>query len=160
LSYNSRKRTTIQHATFRHLLLPTGQTSSPRHSIQRKRCIGHADVHKAALAGLLAFDYSRQNAHNCVMRAPGYVGYLNTQGRRPAVLSAAVAGDAGKGQVINVMPCPVSIWPGLAVAGDGAVNKGRVLCLQNVITNSQPIHHPGPELLDNGVLGIIRPKKT
>ena len=101
---------------------------------------------------MLALDDGGEYAHDRVVGTAGYVGNLDTHGRRAAVGAAAVAGNAGDGQVVDVMARAVFIGAGLAVAGDGAVDQFRVDGFQGFITHAQAIHYPGAELLHHNVV--------
>src|SRR5690554_4819400 len=95
--------TAIEHAALGFLLHTASQCGSAGHGVEGEGSVGHADVDESALPGLLALDHGGEDAHHGVVGAAGYVGNLDTHGGRTAVGAAAVAGNAGDGQVVNVV---------------------------------------------------------
>ena len=73
-------------------------------------------------------------------------------GGAPARPAAAVAHRAGQGDIIIVVPGPVFIRPGLAIAGDGAVNQPWIDGFERFIANAQSLHHARAELLNDDVI--------
>src|SRR5690554_7736630 len=63
--------------------------------------------------------------------------------RSAAVGAAAVAGNAGDGQVVDVVAGAVFVGAGLAIAGDGAVDELRIDGFQGFITHAQADHYAG-----------------
>src|SRR4051812_11956433 len=47
----------------------------------------------------------------------------------------------------------VATRAGLPVAGDRAIDEARIARAQGLVTESEPVHHTRPELLDHDVAG-------
>ena len=50
------------------------------------------------------------------------------------------------------MSGPIAVGTGLAIAGNRHIDQTRVDHLQSLITQPQPLHHPGTELLQDDVM--------
>ena len=59
--------------------------------------------------------------------------------------------QAGRADVVDVVPGFSRARPGLAVAGDRAIDQPRVDLAQRVVAEAQPRHHAGAELLDQHI---------
>src|SRR5262249_43660787 len=102
---------------------PADEILGGRQSVPRHRPIEHADVHKLALACLLAMNYGGQNANQRIVRPAAHVGHLHAQWQRPVLSPPRVAGDPRQRQIVKVMSGPITVRSGLPVAGAGTINQ-------------------------------------
>ncbi len=113
--------------------------------------VEHADVDALAAAGGGAVDDGGQQPHQRP-HCPADVGHLDAQRRRADLGAAAVAERARQGQVVDVVAGAVAQGAGLAIAGQGTIDDGRVDRSQRLVANAQPVHDARPELLDDDVV--------
>src|SRR5690606_28494399 len=79
-------------------------------------------------------------------------GNLNAHGWRAAVGTAAVAGNTGNSQTVDVVAGSVFVGAGLAIAGNGAVNQSWIDGFEYLIAYSEAIHDARAKLLHHNVV--------
>src|SRR5690606_3921340 len=84
---------------------------------------------KGALSGFLAFDDGSEDAHHGVMGASGHVGNLNAHGWRAAVGTAAVAGNTGNSQIVDVVAGSVFVDRKSTRLNSSHVKTSYAVCL-------------------------------
>jgi len=120
--------------------------------MQAEGAVGHADVHLLALPCCLTLDNRREQADHPMQRTAGNIRRLDAQRQRPGFTAAGVAGNAGQGQVIDVVTGAVLVRAALAVTGDRHIDQLRVDCLQCLIAHTEFVHHAGAKLLQHDVV--------
>ena len=120
--------------------------------MQAEGAVGHADIHLLPLPRGLTLDHRRQQADHPVQRAAGNISRLNAQWQRPGFTSPGVTGDAGQGQVVDVVTGAILVWAALAVTGNRHIDQLRVDRLERFVAHTEFIHHPRTKLLQHDVV--------
>ena len=142
----------IQRLVFHRRFHASGQIARTGHAVQTEGAVGHADIHLLPLPRGLTLDHRRQQADHPVQRAAGNISRLDPQRQRPGFTAPGVAGDAGQGQVVDVMAGAVLVRAALAVTGNRHIDQLRVDRLERLITDTEFIHHPRTKLLQHDVV--------
>ncbi|GJE59985.1 hypothetical protein MPOCJGCO_2094 [Methylobacterium trifolii] len=119
--------------------------------------VEHGHVDAAALPRALALPQGRQHALRRV--EPGHeVGDRGADLRRRPVRVAGDVHDAGFALEDQVVARPVRVRSGQAEARDAAIDQAGIVLPQPLEAEAEPVHRPGPEVLDHHVGGGGQPQ--
>ena len=125
-----------------------GHVEEHRH--QRGRAVAHRGVDHLALAGFRRFQQRREHADHEIERAAAEIA--DEVERRHRLLLRADRGErAGDGDVVDVVAGGVGERAFLAPAGHAAVDQLRVAREHDIGAEPEPLHHAGPETLDQRI---------
>ena len=136
-------------AALRHLA--RAEVAARLHRQPGQRAVGHRDVDHLALAAPPRLLQRGEDPDRRHQPAAAEVGDLRAGLDRRAAGLAGQAEDPVQAQVVHVVAGAVAVRAVLAVAGDRAVDEGRVRLAQHVEADAELVEHAGPEALDQHV---------
>ena len=119
---------------------------------QGQHPVGHRHVEVDALSGYGPGDQSGTHRGYGVQASGCAVGDRGPRkGRTPALIPARAVEVAADGQVVEVVAGPGRAGAGLAVAGGRAVDDAGVEDPYSLVSDTEPVDHPGPEAFKHHV---------
>ena len=93
----------------------------------------------------------RQDPERRHQRAAADIGDLAGGLDRPPFRLAGEAEQADQAEVVHVVPGALDVRPGLAVAGDRAVDERLVFLAHALVADAEPVEDAGAEALEDDV---------
>ncbi len=123
------------------------------------RRILHRNLHIAALARAFARE---QRGHHRAIQVGAAKEVANGRPRLGwrAVREAGCVHDADGGLHRQVHRQPVAVRAGLAITGAAGIDQPRVPLAQRLMSEAQPVHGAGREILDHDIGAIHQPQEN
>ncbi len=129
------------------------------HHQPAQRAIGHRDVDHLPLSAAPRLVERRQDPDRGHHPAAAQVGDLSRGlNRGPAGLPGE-AQQAVEAKIVHVVAGPITVWAVLAVAGDRAVDEGRVRLPERLVADAEAIEHARAKALDQDVGRLRQPEQ-
>ena len=116
-----------------------------------EHAVEHRHVAVASLTGLLGTAQGGEDGDDGALRAAAEVGHLHAGDHGPSISVAGEGEHARARQVVEVVAGAQPIRPILAKTGDAAGHQSRVARAQRGGVEAEPVHHAGPEALEDDV---------